>query len=104
MFVRSRNSTSTRHGLVIVSLLLLTSGADALEISGLSVGDPLSKFTNLDGPAKEFLTVTHDPNKLLVRIYYKQEGLPTDLSTQKTILKRLCTKYGDAPSCSSARL
>lgn len=104
MFVRSRNSTSARHGLVLVSLFLLTSAADALEISGLSVGDPLSKFTNLDGPAKEFLTVTHDPNKLLVRIYYKQEGLPTDLNTQKTILKRLCTKYGDAPSCSSARL
>ncbi len=75
-----------------------------MEISGLSVGDPLSKFTNLDGPAKEFLTVTHDPNRRLVRIYYRQEGLPADLNTQMTILRRLCTKYGDAPACASARL
>jgi hypothetical protein len=73
----------------------------AFDVATLRLGDHYSSFEALTGPAKEFLTVTHGPSNRIVRIYYRQEGLPADEITQKIIVNRICEKYGFAPACRS---
>lgn len=88
--------------LVVGIACLFSSQAFAFDVSTLVIGDDVSKFHRLTGPAKEFTTITHDPNNKIVRIFYRQEGMPADLTTQRIIINRICDKYGFTPNCSAA--
>lgn len=88
---------------VLVLALLQTSLALALDVAGLKIGDTVEKFQMLDSPAKKFLTITHDLEGKIVRIFYLQEGLPNDPVTQKKLVNRICDKYGQVTACQIAR-
>jgi hypothetical protein len=76
--------------------------ASAFDVAGLKIGDTVEQFEALDGPAKEFVTITHDPDGNIVRIFYQQEGLPNDERTQAKLVNRICDKYGRVTPCYSA--
>lgn len=74
----------------------------AFDVAGLKIGDTVDDFQSLESPAKEFLTITHDPDGNIVRVFYRQEGLPNDEKTQAKLVNRICNKYGFKLSCSTA--
>ncbi len=76
--------------------------AFAFDVAGLRIGDTVEQFEALESPAKEFLTITHDPKGNIVRIFYRQEGLPNDERTQTKLVNRICDKYGRVTPCYSA--
>ena len=82
--------------------LTLSEATLAFDVAGLRINDSVDDFQNLVGPAKEYLTVTHDPEGKIVRIFYRQEGLPNDPQTQAKVVNRICDKYGYVTSCSVA--
>ena len=82
--------------------LSISHASIALDIAGLKIGDTVDDFQSLESPAKEFLTVTHDPDGNIVRIFYRQEGLPNDEKTQAKLVNRICNKYGRVTPCYSA--
>ncbi len=85
-----------------VLALTLSQATMALDVAGLRINDSVDDFQNLMSPAKQYLTVTHDPEGRIVRIFYQQEGLPNDSQTQKKLVNRICDKYGRVTSCYSA--
>ena len=74
----------------------------ALDIAGLQIGDTVDDFQNVQGPAKQYLTITHDSEGKIVRILYRQKGLPNDKKTQIKLVNRICNKYGRVTPCTSA--
>jgi hypothetical protein len=80
----------------------LSQAAIAFDVAGLKIGDTVDDFQTLESPAKEFLTITHDPEGKIVRIFYRQEGLPNDEKTQAKLVNRICNKYGRVTPCYSA--
>ncbi|MBU28939.1 MAG: hypothetical protein CMD54_02345 [Gammaproteobacteria bacterium] len=82
--------------------LTLSQAIMAFDVAGLRLNDSVDDFQNLVSPAKQYLTVTHDPKGRIVRIFYQQEGLPNDSQTQKKLVNRICDKYGRVTSCYSA--
>lgn len=74
----------------------------AFDVAGLKIGDTVDDFQSLESPAKEFLTITHGPNGNIVRVFYRQEGLPNDEKTQAKLVNRICNKYGRVTPCYSA--
>ena len=74
----------------------------AFDVAGLKIGDTVDDFQSLESPAKEFLTITHDPDGNIVRVFYRQEGLPNDEKTQAKLVNRICNKYGRVTPCYSA--
>ncbi|MEE2820585.1 MAG: hypothetical protein VX915_02415 [Pseudomonadota bacterium] len=74
----------------------------AFDVAGLKIGDTVDNFQSLESPAKEFLTITHDLNGNIVRVFYRQEGLPNDEKTQAKLVNRICNKYGLVTPCYSA--
>jgi hypothetical protein len=80
----------------------LSQAAMAFDVAGLKIGDTVDDFQTLESPAKEFLTITHDPEGKIVRIFYRQEGLPNDEKTQAKLVNRICNKYGRVTPCYSA--
>lgn len=74
----------------------------AFDVAGLKIGDTVEQFEALQSPAKEYLTITHDPEGKIVRIFYQQEGLPNDERTQAKLVNRICNKYGRVTPCYSA--
>lgn len=83
-------------------LIGLAPWVSAFDVAGLRIGDTVEQFEALEGPAKEFLTITHDPEGNIVRIFYRQEGLPNDERTQAKLVNRICNKYGRVTPCYSA--
>ena len=79
--------------------LSISHASIAFDIAGLKIGDTVDDFQSLESPAKEFLTVTHDPDGNIVRVFYRQEGLPNDEKTQAKLVNRICNKYGFKLSC-----
>ena len=61
----------------------------AFDVAGLKIGDTVDDFQNLESPAKEFLTITHDPDGNIVRVFYRQGGLPNDEKTQAKLVNRI---------------
>lgn len=74
----------------------------AFDIGGLQIGDTVNDFENLKTPAKQYLTITHDAEGKIVRILYRQKGLPNNKKIQAKLVNRICNKYGRVTSCSSA--
>ena len=74
----------------------------AFDVAGLKIGDTVDDFQSLESPAKEFLTITHDPDGNIVRVFYRQGGLPNDEKTQAKLVNRICNKYGRVTPCYSA--
>ena len=93
----------TKSRLFLAALALsLPQASLAFDVAGLQIGDSVDDFQSLDSPAKEFLTLTHDPEGNIVRIFYRQEGLPNDEKTQAKLVNRICNKYGRVTPCYSA--
>jgi hypothetical protein len=88
--------------LPVILALTLSQATMALDVAGLRIHDSVDDFQNLVSPAKQYLTITHDPEGRIVRIFYQQEGLPNDAKTQASLVNRICDKYGRATSCYSA--
>ena len=82
--------------------LSISHASIAFDIAGLKIGDTVADFQSLESPAKEFLTVTHDSEGNIVRVFYRQEGLPNDKKTQAKLVNRICNKYGRVMPCYSA--
>jgi len=82
--------------------LSLSQASMAFDVAGLKIGDTVDDFQSLESPAKEYLTITHDPDGNIVRIFYRQEGLPNDEKTQAKLVNRICNKYGRVTPCYSA--
>jgi len=80
----------------------LSQASMAFDVAGLKIGDTVDDFQSLESPAKEYLTITHDPDGNIVRIFYRQEGLPNDEKTQAKLVNRICNKYGRVTPCYSA--
>ena len=90
----------TKSRLFLAALVVMLSQASlAFDIAGLQIGNSIDDFQSLDSPAKEFLTITHDPEGKIVRIFYRQEGLPNDEKTQVKLVNRICNKYGRVTPC-----
>lgn len=83
-------------------LAVATPIAVAFDIAGLRIGDSVNAFRSINGPAEQFLTITHNPENKIVRIFYRQEGLPNDKRTQAKLINRICDKYGHVGSCHTA--
>jgi len=93
----------TKSRLFLATLVVSLSQVSlAFDVAGLQIGDSVDDFQSLDSPAKEFLTITHEPEGKIVRIFYRQEGLPNDKKTQKKLVNRICNKYGHVTPCYSA--
>ncbi len=99
MMNMKRTTSQWTAGLIGFSLSAFVS---AFDVAGLRIGDTVEQFEALDSPAKEFLTITHDPEGKIVRIFYQQEGLPNDERTQAKLVSRICDKYGRVTPCYSA--
>ncbi len=80
----------------------ISQGTLAFDVAGLQIGDTVGDFQKIQAPAKEYLTITHDPEGKIVRILYRQIGLPNDKKTQIKLINSICNKYGPVISCSSA--
>lgn len=80
----------------------LSQATMALDVAGLRINDSVDDFRSLGSPAKQYLTITHDSEGRIVRIFYQQEGLPNDPKTQARLVNRICDKYGRVTSCYSA--
>tara|TARA_A100001388_G_C28678017_1_gene454941 strand:- start:97 stop:606 length:510 start_codon:yes stop_codon:yes gene_type:complete len=93
---------ATSNFLPAILALIVSQATMAFDVAGLRINDSVDDFQNLVGPAKEYLTVTHDPEGKIVRIFYRQEGLPNDPQTQTKLVNRICDKYGYVTSCSVA--
>ena len=74
----------------------------AFEISGLRIGDSFQSFEKLVGPAKEFITITMDKNKEIVRVLYIQDNLENNEKIQRHLVERICDKYGFVVACQEA--
>lgn len=94
-------SIKSRH-LFTALALSLSQASMAFDVAGLKIGDTVDDFQSLESPAKEYLTITHDPDGNIVRIFYRQEGLPNDEKTQAKLVNRICNKYGRVTPCYSA--
>lgn len=95
--------TSISSRLMCATLgLAFASVASAFDVAGLRIGDTVEQFQALQSPAKEYLTITHDPDGKIVRLFYRQEGLPNDERTQAKLVNRICDKYGRVTPCYSA--
>lgn len=93
----------TKSRLFLVALAVsLCQASLAFDVAGLQIGNSVDDFQSLDSQAKEFLTITHDPEGKIVRIFYRQEGLPNDGKTQAKLVNRICNKYGRVTRCYSA--
>lgn len=93
----------TKSPLFLATLAFLLSQASlAFDVAGLQIGDSVDDFQSLGSQSKNFLTVTHDPKGKIVRIFYRQEGLPNDEKTQAKLVNRICDKYGRVSPCQSA--
>jgi hypothetical protein len=93
----------TKSHLFLAALVCSLSQASiALDVAGLQIGDSVDVFQSLGSPAKEFLTITHDSEGKIVRIFYRQNGLPNDEKTQAKLVNRICNKYGRVTPCYSA--
>jgi hypothetical protein len=93
----------TKSRLLLAAIAFsLSQAAIAFDVAGLKIGDTVDDFQSLESPAKEFLTITHDPEGKIVRIFYRQEGLPNDEKTQAKLVNRICNKYGRVTPCYSA--
>ena len=79
---------ATSNFLPAILALTLSQATMAFDVAGLRINDSVDDFQNLVGPAKEYLTVTHDPEGKIVRIFYRQEGLPNDPQTQTKLVNR----------------
>ena len=90
------------HLIVAAILASLSQSIWALDIAGLEIGDTVDDFQSIQSSAKEYLTITHDPEGKIVRILYRQKGLPNDKKTQIKLVNRICNKYGRVAPCSSA--
>ena len=85
--------------LLVAFALSISQTSIAFDIAGLKIGDTVDDFQSLESPAKEFLTITHDPDGNIVRVFYRQEGLPNDEKTQAKLVNRICNKYGRVTAC-----
>ena len=94
-------SIKPRH-LFTALALYLSQASMAFDVAGLKIGDTVDDFQSLESPAKEYLTITHDPDGNIVRIFYRQEGLPNDEKRQAKLVNRICNKYGRVTPCYSA--
>lgn len=88
--------------LLVAFALSISHASVAFDIAGLKIGDTVDDFQSLESPAKEFLTITHDPDGNIVRVFYRQEGLPNDEEMQAKLVNRICNKYGRVTPCYSA--
>ena len=88
--------------LLVAFALSISHASVAFDVAGLKIGSTVDDFQSLESPAKEFLTVTHDPDGNIVRVFYRQEGLPNDEKTQAKLVNRICNKYGRVTPCYSA--
>jgi len=88
--------------LLVAFALSISHASVAFDVAGLKIGDTVDDFQSLESPAKEFLTITHDPDGNIVRVFYRQEGLPNDEKMQAKLVNRICNKYGRVTSCYSA--
>ena len=88
--------------LLVAFALSISQTSIAFDVAGLKIGDTVDDFQSLKSPAKEFLTITHDPDGNIVRVFYRQEGLPNDEKTQAKLVNRICNKYGFKLSCRTA--
>ena len=98
----ARMNNRTLKALTASVLFGLAPLASAFDVAGLRIGDTVEQFEALESPATEFLTITHDPEGNIVRIFYRQEGLPNDERTQTKLVNRICDKYGRVTPCYSA--
>ena len=85
--------------LLVAFALSISHASIAFDVAGLKIGDTVDDFQRLESPAKEFLTITHDPDGNIVRVFYRQEGLPNDEKTQAKLVNRICNKYGRVTPC-----
>ena len=88
--------------ILVAIFFLIIQRALAFDIAGLQIGDTVDDFEKIQAPAKEYLTITHDPKGKIVRILYRQRDLPNDKKTQIKLINSICNKYGHVISCSSA--
>ena len=79
--------------------LSISHASVAFDVAGLKIGSTVDDFQSLESPAKEFLTITHDPDGNIVRVFYRQEGLPNDEKMQSKLVNRICNKYGRVTPC-----
>ena len=86
-----KTTCTTARTLLAAIGLSLASVASAFDVAGLRIGDTVEQFQALESPAKEYLTITHDPDGKIVRLFYRQEGLPNDEKTQAKLVNRICT-------------
>ena len=82
--------------------LSISHASVAFDVAGLKIGSTVDDFQSLESPAKEFLTITHDPDGNIVRVFYRQEGLPNDEKMQSKLVNRICNKYGRVTPCYTA--
>ncbi len=97
-----KKSRITPRVLLSAFALSISQTSIAFDVAGLKIGDTVDDFQSLESPAKEFLTITHDPNGNIVRVFYRQEGLPNDEKTQAKLVNRICNKYGRVTPCYAA--
>ncbi len=88
--------------LLVAFALSISHASVAFDVAGLKIGSTVDDFQSLESPAKEFLTITHDPDGNIVRVFYRQEGLPNDEKMQSKLVNRICNKYGRVTPCYSA--
>jgi|TARA_B110000305_G_scaffold27160_1_gene25079 hypothetical protein len=93
---------SSRIPIILLTFLSISSFALSFDVAGLKLGDPISTLESLDGLGKKFLTVTHDPEGKIVRIFYRQEDLANDVETQAKLVNQICEKYGRKFACDYA--
>ena len=85
--------------LLVAFALSISHASVAFDVAGLKIGSTVDDFQSLESPAKEFLTITHDPDGNIVRVFYRQEGLPNDEKMQSKLVNRICNKYGRVTPC-----
>ncbi len=101
--LQSMKTSRIKPRLLLAAFALSISHASiAFDVAGLKIGDTVDDFQGLESPAKEFLTITHNPDGIIVRVFYRQEGLPNDEKTQAKLVNRICNKYGRVLPCYSA--
>ena len=74
----------------------------AFDVAGLRINDSVDDFQNLVGPAKEYLTVTHDPEGKLFGFSIDRKVYRMIHRRKTKLVNRICDKYGYVTSCSVA--
>lgn len=73
------------------------------DVAGIRLGDTRAAEASVPKRAKPWLRVYYDDQDRVEAVRYTQPGLSNELSNQRALVNRVCTKYGTNTFCDNAR-